>query len=145
PSDATWLRVPLPLDVRPAVVMASDAVDDASLRRGLEQLRSVARVPTGSVSVYGLTLDLRTHEARANDARVILKAEQAQVLATLMAHPSQVVRHEEFARALHGRVLNDPRSRAAIDGHVATLRERLEPLGVAKQLEALRNIGFRFV
>jgi len=145
PADATWLRVPLPLDVRPAVVLPSEAVDDAALRRGLQQLRTVARVPTGSLSVYGVTLDLRSHEVRANDSRAVLTADEATVLATMLREPSRVVRYEEFAQALYGRSLSDPRTKAAVIAHVATLGARLEPLGVAKQLEALRGLGYRFV
>ena len=145
PADATWLRVPLPLDVRPAVVLASASVDDASLRRGLEQLRTVARVPSGSLSLYGVTLDLRSHEVRANDSRAILTPDEATVLATMLREPSRVVRFEEFAQALYGRSLSDPRTKAAIAQHITALGTRLEPLGVAKQVEGLRGLGYRFV
>lgn len=145
PEGATWLRVPLPPDVRPAVVLASDGVDDASLRRGLEQLRTVAKVPSGSIAVYGVTLDRRSHEARANDLRVVLTPSEAAVFTAMLEQPSQVVRHEELARALYGRVLSDPRTRAAIRGHVASLRAKLDTIGVGAQLEGLRSIGYRFV
>lgn|GEM_PF-2089859 len=145
PAGATWLRVPLPLDVRPAVVLASDEADDATLRRGLEQLRSVARVPTGSIAVYGLSLDRRSHEARAYDQRAILTPSEAAVLTALMEQPSQVIRHEELARALYGRVLSDPRTKSAIRSHIASLRAKLDALGVGEQLEGLRSVGYRFV
>ncbi len=145
PKDATWLRVPLPLDVRPAVVLASEGTDDASLRRALGQLRTVARVPTGSLSVYGVTLDLRSHEVRANDTRAVLTPNEATILATMLREASRVVRYEEFALALYGRALSDPRTKAAVTEHVTTLGTRLEPLGVAKQVEGLRGLGYRFV
>lgn len=145
PTGATWLRVPLPLDVRPAVVLASDEVDDATLRRGLEQLRGVARVPTGSVAVYGLSLDRRSHEVRAYDQRTVLTPDEAAVLTALMERPSQVIRQEDLARALYGRVLSDPRTKSAIRNHIESLRAKLDTLGVGEQLEGLRSVGYRFV
>ena len=145
PADATWLRVPLPLDVRPAVVLASDGVDDAALRRTLERLRSIARVPTGTIAAHGVTLDLRSREVRANDSRAVLTTEEAALLRSLLSEPSRVVRFEVLAQALTGRVLSDPRTKATVAGHVETLKARLEPLGVADQLQAMRDLGYRFV
>lgn len=145
PEGATWLRVPLPPDVRPAVVLPSDGVDDASLRRGLEQLRTVARVPVGSVSAYGLSLDRRSHEARANDQRVVLTPSEASLLVALLEQPSRVIRHDELARALYGRALTDPRTKSTVRGHIATLRAKLDTLGVGEQLQGLRGIGYRFM
>lgn len=145
PSDATWLRVPLPLDVRPAVVIASEGVDDTTLRRALERLRSVARVPTGSVAAHGVTLDLRSREVRANDSRAVLTTEEAALLRALLTDQSRVVRYEVLAQALTGRALSDPRTKATISGHMASLQNRLEALGVADQLQGLRDLGYRFV
>lgn len=145
PAGATWLRVPLPLDVRPAVVLASDEADDGALRRGLEQLRSVARVPTGSIAVYGLSLNRRSHEALAYDQRTVLTPSEAAVLTALMERPSQVIRHEDIARALYGRALSDPRTKSAIRAHIESLRGKLDTLGVGEQLEGLRSVGYRFV
>lgn len=145
PEGAAWLRVPLPLDVRPAVVLPSDGLDDAALRRGLERLRVEARVPSGSVTRYGVSLDARTREARANDLRVILTMEEAALLTAMMEQPSRVLRIEDLAGALFGRPSTDPRARAAVHSHVASLRARLAALQVGDQLEPLRDLGYRFV
>lgn len=145
PRGATWLRVPLPPDVRPAVVLASDEADDGALLRALEQLRGLAKVETGSVARYGVVLDRRSREARAHDQRVVLTPGEATVLAALLDRPSQVVRQDDLARALHGRTLTDPRTRAAVRAEVESLRAKLELIGVGQQLEALRDLGFRFV
>ena len=145
PGDATWLRVPLPLDVRPAVVLASDGADDAVLRRALERLKSAARVPTETVAAHGVTLDLRSREVRANDTRAVLTPEEAALLQSLLSEPSRVVRFEVLAQALSGRALSDPRTKATVSGHMDSLRVRLESLGVADQLQAMRDLGYRFV
>ena len=145
PGDATWLRVPLPLDVRPAVVLASDGADDAVLRRALERLKSAARVPTETVAAHGVTLDLRSREVRANDSRAVLTPEEAALLQSLLSEPSRVVRFEVLAQALSGRALSGPRTKATVSGHMDSLRVRLESLGVADQLQAMRDLGYRFV
>lgn len=145
PDGATWLRVPLPPDVRPAVALASSAVDDVALRKALAELRVAAKVPVGSIAVYGITLDRRSREARANELRTRLTSEEAALLIALMEHPAQVVRRDELARALVGRPLTDPRTRAAVEEHMQKLRARLASLEVAEQLQALRDIGYRLV
>lgn len=145
PADATWLRIPLPLDVRPAVVLASDGVDDVTLRRALERLRPAARIPTGTVAAHGVTLDLRSREVRANDSRAVLTTEEAVLLRSLLSEPSRVVRFEVLAQALTGRALGDPRTKATVAVHMDSLKGRLEPLRVADQLQAMRDLGYRFV
>lgn len=145
PEGATWLRVPLPSDVRPAVVLPSATVDDGALRKALDQLRVDAKVPVGSIAVYGITLDRRSREVRANDLRARLTSEEASLLVTLMEHPAQVVRRDELARALVGRALTDPRTRAAVEEHMQRLRAKLESIAVAEQLQPLRDVGFRLV
>ena len=145
PEGATWLRVPLPPDVRPAVVLPSATVDDGALRKALDQLRVDAKVPVGSIAVYGITLDRRSREVRANDLRARLTSEEASLLVTLMEHPARVVRRDELARALVGRALTDPRTRAAVEEHMQRLRAKLESIAVAEQLQPLRDVGFRLV
>lgn len=145
PDGATWLRVPLPPDVRPAVVLASSAADDASLARALDELRVAVRVPTGTVEKYGLTFDRRSREARVNDQRVRLTAEEGAALVTLMERPSQIVRRDDLTRAIVGRPLSDPRTRATVEGHLASLHRKLDGLGVGEQLQAVRDLGYRWV
>lgn len=145
PADATWLRVPLPLDIRPAVVLSSAEADDAALARALARMRSAARVPTGTVAAHGVTLDLRSREVRANDARAVLTTEEAALIRALLAEPSRVVRFEVLAQALTGRARSDPRTKAMVAGHMESLKTRLEPLGVADQLQPMRDLGYRFV
>lgn len=145
PAGATWLRVPPPPDVQPVVVLPGDAADDGALRRAIDRLRATARVPDGEVSAYGLTLDRRSREARTDEGRVALTESEARILGALLEERSRVLRSEELARALYGRVLNDPRTRAAVRAHVASLRRRLAELEVDEQVEGLRGVGYRFV
>ena len=145
PDGATWLRVPLPRDVRPAVVLPSASADDGALRKALDQLRVDAKVPVGSIAVYGITLDRRSREVRANDLRARLTAEEASLLIELMEHPAQIVRRDQLARALVGRPLSDPRTRAMVEEHAHKLRAKLEGVAVAEQMQAVRDVGFRLV
>jgi DNA-binding response OmpR family regulator len=144
-EGATWLRVPLPRDAQPAAVLRSAGLEDAALRRALEQVRATAGVKAGTVRGYDVTLDRRSREAWTDFGRTRLTEAEAIVLEVLLERPSEIVRHDDLARALHGRVLTDSRTRAAIDGQVASLRKRLEPLQVADQLQAVRTAGYRFV
>src|SRR5690606_36327187 len=130
---------PLPRDVRPAVVLASDAADDATLRRALDRLASTSGIPTGTASSYGLTLDRRTREARANDQRAVLTQNEVALLSAMLAEPSRVIRYDALARAVYGQARTDPRTRDALQEEVRRLRSHLDRLGVGEQLQAVRN------
>jgi DNA-binding response OmpR family regulator len=140
----TWLRTPLPPDLLPAAVLASAGVEDRELQRALASLQA-GGVPSGSLAAHELRLDPRALEASNARGSAPLTPSEAKVLEALMVRPSTVVRIEEIARSLYGNPLSDPRTRATIHGHVATLRRKLATIGADGQVEALRAVGYRLV
>ena len=146
PAGHLWLRAPLPPDLQPAVAVRSADLADTALSRAFERLLADRGVPPlGTVARYGITLDRAALEVSTDYGRVRLTPSEATVLDALMSQPARVVPHQELARALFGRVLADPGTRATIRGHIATLRQKLAELEAEEQVEGLRGVGYRFV
>jgi len=145
PDDATWLRTPLPPDVRPASVLASSGVDDATLAQALASMRLRHAELRESAQAHELRLDLRSREVTNERGKARLTAPEATLLQALLDQPTTVLRLEDLARVLYGHPLSDPRSRTAIHGHMTALRTKLGQIGAQDQVEAIRTLGYRLV
>lgn len=141
----TWLRTPLPPDLQPAVVLASAGLDDRALARAVASLAADGSVDPEAVVAHALRLEPRALEVTSGQGSVRLTPSEATVLRALLDQPSSVVRVDEIARALYGHRLSDPRTRAAVHGHVSTLRRKLATIGAGDQVEAIRSVGYRLV
>jgi two-component system OmpR family response regulator len=89
-------------------------------------------------------LDIPKREARKVDGTLIELTEmEFRLLEMFVKHPARVLSREEISQALKGQAWS-PLDRT-IDGHVARLRRKVEPLGEAPMLiKSVRGLGYVF-
>jgi len=90
-------------------------------------------------------IDFARHEVAKTDGRRILLTEtEFDLLRIFVSHPGRIISRDELWKELRGRKW-DPLDRT-IDGHVAHLRSKIEPVGEAPVLiKSVRGVGYVFV
>ena len=95
----------------------------------------------GAVEALGLRLDPAAHAVSAGRGSATLTPTEFRVLARLLAHPREVVRRRELARAgwPHGAIVHEN----TLDAYVARLRRKLRQLPGAPAIATVHGVGYR--
>lgn len=102
------------------------------------------RAPADAYTFDDATLDLRRRELRRLDGTVIeLTETEIKLLELFLRHPTRVLSRDEIHTFLRGRDWS-PFDRS-LDGHVARLRRKIEPLADEPRLiKSVRGVGYVF-
>ncbi len=128
-----------PFHIREIVLRAQ------TLLRRYDDSGETQRVAADSYSFDDAILDLRRRELRkADDGRVIgLTETEIKLLELFLRHPARVLSRDEINTFLRGRDWS-PLDRS-LDGHVARLRRKIEPLADEPRLiKSVRGVGYVF-
>ncbi len=91
----------------------------------------------------GLELDLAAHSVRLNGDDVHLTPTEFDLLRTLMANRGRLLTHGALLTEVWGPAYAD--DVATLRTHIANLRRKVEPEGVARRIRTEAGIGYRFV
>jgi DNA-binding response OmpR family regulator len=117
---------------------------DLVLRRYRLELGAEDRTRPQRLSIDHSVLDTVRREYRRNDGTLVeLTDVEFRLLQLFVSQPERVLSRDELMQALKGQNWS-PLDRT-IDGHVARLRRKIEPLGEAPQLiKSVRGVGYVF-
>jgi DNA-binding response OmpR family regulator len=107
------------------------------LARVRARLRPAERASSRLIVAGGLSLDPVSRVARIGATSTVLSGREAEVLASLMRHPGEVVTREALLAEVWGYWF-DPRSNV-VDVYVGRLRAKLGPTVI----ETVRDAGYR--
>jgi len=109
-----------------------------------DDIREDLRSGPDAYSFDHATLDLRRRELRRLDGNVIdLTETEIKLLELFLRHPARVLSRDEINTFLRGRDWS-PLDRS-LDGHVARLRRKIEPLADEPRLiKSVRGVGYVF-
>lgn len=108
--------------------------------KALERRSKAPAIGSEVVSCHGITIDLRSHTATADDEPVNLTLSEFRLLETLVRQPGRVFTRNELINAALGddaMVLE-----RTIDVHIRALRDKLG--SHAELIETVRGVGYRF-
>ncbi len=108
------------------------------LARVRVRLRGDAPEEERQLRVGGVSLDLRTRWASADEETIELSAREFELLRTFLQHPDQVLTREQLLSHVWGYDY-DPGSNV-VDVYVGYLRRKLG----ARRFETVRGVGYRF-
>jgi len=114
-------------------------VFDELLARVRARLRQAGggEQPTMVLAAGGITLDVRTRRAAADDSEAELTAKEFSLLETFLRHPGQVLSREQLLSHVWGYDF-DPGSNV-VDVYVGYLRRKLG----SERFETVRGMGYR--
>lgn len=107
----------------------------ALLRRAVGQAQTV-------LSSGAITLNLSSHEVRANNNLIELTAYEYKALEYLMLHAGEVISKTQLTEHLYD--LDSDRDSNVIEVFIGRLRRKLDPDNVFQPIETLRGQGYRF-
>lgn len=100
-------------------------------------------LPTeGVLKVGGLTLDLPSHELKISGKPVRIGPTEFRLLEFFVSHPGRTYDRSQLLDRVWGR--NVYVEERTVDVHVLRLRKILSPHGLAKLVETVRGVGYRF-
>ena len=108
--------------------------------RALERRRSKSASDTDVVSVSGVTVDRRRHQASVGGRALSLTRSEFRLLETLIRQPGRAFSRTELINAALGEdtiVLE-----RTIDVHIRAIRRKLDEC--ARLVETVRGVGYRF-
>jgi two-component system response regulator RegX3 len=97
-----------------------------------------ATVPNDVLTCDGVTVDVRTHEARVGDSLVELTPKEFELLVHLLDDPGAVHPRQRILEEVWDRNWFGPSK--TLDVHIASLRRKL---GDPSLIETVRGVGFR--
>lgn len=112
----------------------------AILRRNPLTSGTTDMVTSESISVHGLEIHLRKHEAYLHQKRLSLTATEFRILHFLSQSPGWVFTRQQIVETVHGD--DYPVTERSIDVQVAGLRKKLG--SSSDYIETVRGIGYRF-
>ncbi len=125
--------------VKPFTAEHLDARIRAVLRR-----TGAGDVESGVLTVGGLTVDIRAHQATLDGARLDLTRKEFDLLAHLAARPGAVVSKRELMAAVWGMPYGG--ADKTVDVHLSWLRRKLgETASEPRYLHAVRGVGVKLV
>ena len=102
--------------------------------------RSPQEAPEAPLSVGRLRYDLRTREARVDEAALTLTRRELAILDALMRRAGRVVMRENLEAQVYG--FDDEIQSNALEAHVSRLRKRLSEAGAGVLLHGVRGVGY---
>ena len=112
----------------------------------LARVKALLRRATGSATTElkcgCITLNLSAQQVLLNEQLIEVTAFEYRVLEYLMRHSTEVVSKSRLADYLYPH--DDDRDSNVIEVIIGRLRKKLDPGGLIKPIETLRNRGYRF-
>lgn len=105
-------------------------------------LRRATGSPTTELKCGCITLNPGTQQVRLNDEVIDVTAFEYRMLEYMMRHSSEAVSKSRLADYLYPH--DDDRDSNVIEVLIGRLRKKLDPDGLLKPIETLRNRGYRF-
>ena len=105
-------------------------------------LRRATGSPTTEIKCGCITLNPGTQQVRLNDEVIDVTAFEYRMLEYMMRHSSEAVSKSRLADYLYPH--DDDRDSNVIEVLIGRLRKKLDPDGLLKPIETLRNRGYRF-
>jgi DNA-binding response OmpR family regulator len=102
--------------------------------------RSPQEAPEAPLSVGRLRYDLRTREARVDEAALTLTRRELAILEALIRRAGRVVMRENLEAQVYG--FDDEIQSNALEAHVSRLRKRLTEAGAGVLLHGVRGVGY---
>jgi len=105
-------------------------------------LRRVGSPEEGLLQAGPITMDLNAHQVTIEGERVKLGPTEFRLLELFMHQPERAFDRSQLLDRVWGRsVYVEERT---VDVHVLRLRKALKPFGLARRIETVRGIGYRF-
>lgn len=115
----------------------------AALLAAVERLLAApTAVEDSRIVIDGLSLDSRRHELRFQGRTLETSPQEFALLAVLMRHPEQVFTRDQLLDLVWGSAAY-PGERT-VDVAIRRLRMVLETHGLARRIETVRGVGYRF-
>ena len=112
----------------------------------IARVKALLRRATGSATTElccgCITLNLGTQQALLHDEIIDITAFEYRMLEYLMCHTSEAISKTRLADYLYPH--DDDRDSNVIEVLIGRLRKKLDPDGILKPIETLRNRGYRF-
>ena len=105
-------------------------------------LRRATGSPTTELKCGCITLNLSTQQVLLNEEVIDVTAFEYRLLEYIMRHSSEAVSKSRLADYLYPH--DDDRDSNVIEVLIGRLRKKLDPDGLLKPIETLRNRGYRF-
>ena len=105
-------------------------------------LRRATGSPTTQLKCGCITLNLGTQQVLLNEEVIDVTAFEYRLLEYMMRHSSEAVSKSRLADYLYPH--DDDRDSNVIEVLIGRLRKKLDPDGLLKPIETLRNRGYRF-
>jgi two-component system response regulator PhoP len=105
-------------------------------------LRRATGSPTTELKCGCITLNLGTQQVLLNEEVIDVTAFEYRMLEYMMRHSSEAVSKSRLADYLYPH--DDDRDSNVIEVLIGRLRKKLDPDGLLKPIETLRNRGYRF-
>jgi len=105
-------------------------------------LRRATGSPTTQLKCGCITLNLGTQQVLLNEEVIDVTAFEYRMLEYMMRHSSEAVSKSRLADYLYPH--DDDRDSNVIEVLIGRLRKKLDPDGLLKPIETLRNRGYRF-
>jgi DNA-binding response OmpR family regulator len=102
--------------------------------------RSPEEAPAAPLAIGRLRYDLRTREARIDDAALTLPRRELAILDVLARRAGRVVMREHLEAQVYG--FDDEIQSNALEAHVSRLRKRLAEAGSGVLLHGVRGVGY---
>jgi len=106
---------------------------EANLKKSFDTYENIVRIEE---NIY---FDIKEYQLSLSGTQVPLKAKEAKLLATFLAHPNTSLHYEEIFAALWD--YDEEPSAASLRTYVHTLRQHLGK----KRIETIKNSGYRYV
>ena len=90
----------------------------------------------------GLRMDLRSHRVFGNETPIALGPTEFKLLQFFMAHADRVYTRSQLLDHVWGR--HAPVDERTVDVHIRRLRKALEPFELARLVQTVRGVGYRF-